>query len=113
VAANFFFAKFARSCPLAQPTDRRAKFCLRMHAGAAIEPDANFVLASGFELGDPPFFFVRHWPPEFAATLDDAISEYTYATRTEYFLWQSKQERSTVGRFRRQHILARKSGRQN
>jgi hypothetical protein len=54
-----------------------------MHAGAAIEPDANFVLAGGFELGDPSFFFVQHWPLEFAATLDDAISEHTYATRTD------------------------------
>src|SRR5262249_40935968 len=75
VAANFAFAKFVRSCLLAQPTDRRVKFCLRMHAGAAIEPDANFVLAGGFELGDPPLFFVRHALTELVATLDDAISE--------------------------------------
>ena len=51
-----------------------------MHAGAAIEPDANFVLAGGFELGDPPFFFVQHALPELAATLAEAVSEPTYAT---------------------------------
>ena len=53
-----------------------------MHSGAAIEPDANFVLAGGFELGDPPFFFVRHGLPECAATLAEGISERTYATAT-------------------------------
>jgi hypothetical protein len=37
-------------------------------ARAAIEPDANFVLAGGFELGDPPFFFVRHALPKLRDT---------------------------------------------
>jgi hypothetical protein len=59
---------FARSRLVAQPTNRRVKFCLRMHAGAALEPDAN--LASGFELSDPRFFFVQHALPELVATLE-------------------------------------------
>jgi hypothetical protein len=37
-------------------------------ARAAIEPDANFVLAGGFELGDPPFFFVQHALPKLRDT---------------------------------------------
>jgi len=69
---ELFFSESARSCLLAQPTNRRVKFCLWMDAGAAIEPIAQFALPDGFELGDPLFLFVQHWSPEFAATLEQA-----------------------------------------
>jgi hypothetical protein len=70
---KLFFSESARSCLLAQPTNRRVKFRLWMEAGAAIEPIAEFALPDGFELGDPIFlFFIRHWSPEFAATPEQA-----------------------------------------
>jgi hypothetical protein len=68
MAVKLFFSKSARSCLLAQPTNRRVKFRLWMDAGAAIEPIAQFALPDGFELGDPILLFIQHWSPEFAAT---------------------------------------------
>jgi hypothetical protein len=47
---ELFLSESARSCLLAQPTNRRVKFCLWMDAGAAIEPIAQFALPDGFAL---------------------------------------------------------------
>src|SRR5260221_13798229 len=99
---------FARLCLFAQPTNRRVKFCLRMHARAAIEPHANFVLAGGFELGDPRFFFVRHALPELAATLDEHYQRNDLTTGTDCFCAKASR-RSTAECFPRPaHAMTKK-----